>query len=322
MLVIGVVALFLVALGWRRTVAGTSDSAAAIVDLSARRLASTRPEWGRAMAAELSCLDGRSTRLRFALGCARAALLPPAAGANPAPGVRLVVAAAAVAIVGLGILVQRRAEAAAIARHGGSYELAAVVLVLAAVGLHVWLVDRRARETSARATAARRSGVTVGVFLGATALLLSLPIPGASSSSWFGGVTAMLAFPLMLVGCLLTGVVAARASGDSASGHEAGVWAGRVAGSIMAIGLLATTLWATGWFVHDPATISAYRDTLATVHVGTYQSQFRTIAGFVSSENVDAALISSLVLFPLIGLVFGAVGGVVGSPRPVRGHDA
>ena len=88
------------------------------------------------------------------------------------------------------------------------------------------------------------------------------------------------------------------------------------------IGLLATTLWATGWFVHDPATISAYRDTLATVHFVSYQTHFRTIAGFVSSENVDTALISSLVLFPLIGLVFGALGGAVGSAHPLHRHKA
>ena len=71
MLIIGVVAAALIALGWRRALAGHGgDPAAAIVDLSTRRLASTRPDWGRAMAAELSSLDGRSTRLRFALGCA------------------------------------------------------------------------------------------------------------------------------------------------------------------------------------------------------------------------------------------------------------
>jgi hypothetical protein len=322
-LVIGVVALFLIALGWRRTLVDTGDTAAAIVVLSARRLASARPDWGRAMVAELSSLDDRPTRLRFALGCARAALLPPLADASPALGARIVVAGTAVAVIGLGVLVQRRAETAATVReHGASYELAVAVLVLAVVGLHAWLVDRRTRETSARAAAARRSGITAGVLLGALALLLSLPIPNILSSSPVGSVAAILTFPLMLVGCLLTGVVAARAGGDSASGHEAGVWAGRVAGSIMAIGLLAVTLWATGWLVHDPATISAYRDTFTTAHFASYHTHFRTIAGFVSSENVDTALISSLVLFPLIGLVFGALGGVVGSTHHVHRHEA
>ena len=184
-----------------------------------------------------------------------------------------------------------------------------------------WLVDRRARETSPRAASARRAGITSGVLLGALALLLSLPLPGTWSSSALGNMAAMLAFPLLLVGCLVTGVVAARASGDAAGGREAGVWAGRVAGSILAIGLLAATLWATGWFVHDPATISAYRDTLASAHFESYHTHFRTVAGFVSSENLDTALISSLLLFPLIGLVFGAFGGLVGAAHSEQVHD-
>jgi hypothetical protein len=319
-LIVGVVAVVLILLGWRRALAHHGrDPAAAIADLSARRLAYTRPDWGRAMAAELSSLDGRSTRLRFALGCARAAWFPPLGDARPAPGTRIVVAAVAAAVICLGIVVQRRAEeATAVGGHGAVYGSVVAVLVLAIVGVHAWLADRRARETSARAAAARRAGITAGVFLGALALLCSLPLPGAVASSALGNVAPMLVFPLLLVGSLVTGVVAARASGDPATGHEAGVWAGRVAGSVMAIGLLATTLWATGWFVHDPATISAYRDALAA----TRAQSFRTVAGFVSSENVDTALIGSLVVFPLIGLVFGALGGLVGSPQTEHGHNA
>jgi hypothetical protein len=320
-IVIGLVALFLVALGWRRTVADADDLSAAIVDLSARRLASTRADWGRAMTAELSALDERDARFRFALGCARTALLPPLAEEGTASA-RFLVAGVAGTVIGLGILVQRRAQAApALGRHAGSYEFAVTLLFLGFIGLHAWLVDRRARETSARAAAARRSGITAGIVLGALALLLSLPLPGVLSSSAVSSVAAILPFPLMLVGCVLTGVIAARASGDSASGHEAGVWAGRVAGSILAIGLLAATVWASGWFVHDPATISEYRETFSPEHFASYHTHFRTIAGFVSSENVDTALISFLLLFPLIGFVFGALGGHVGPPHPERSHN-
>ncbi len=320
MIAIGLVALLLVAVGWRRTVADAGDLSAAIVDLSARRLASARPDWGRAMAAELSALDDRRTRLRFALGCARTALLPPLADGSAAPAVRIAIVAVVGAVIGLGIVVQRRAEAAsAVGKQGASYEITVTALFLALIALHAWLVDRRAREASTRAASARRSGITAGIFLGALALLLSLPLPGVSSPS-VSSVAAILPFPLMLVGCVLTGVMAARASGDSASGHEAGVWAGRVAGSILAIGLLAATVWASGWFAHDPATISQYRETFSPEHFASYHTHFRTIAGFVSSENVDTALISVLLLFPLIGFVFGALGGHAG-PHPERSHN-
>lgn len=272
------------------------------------------------MAAELSSLDDRSARLRFAAGCARVACFPPLTDARPAFGTRIVIAALAAGVVCLGIIVQRRAEPAiAVGGHGAVYGIVVVVIVLAVVGLHAWLVDRRARETSARATAARRAGITAGVLLGALALLCSLPLPRNLSTSALGNAAAMLAFPLLIIGCLVSGVVAARTNGDPASGRDAGVWAGRVAGSILAIGLLAATLWATGWFVHDPATIGAYRDT--SVHFESYHTHFRTVAGFVSSENVDTALISALVLFPLIGSVFGALGGLVGAAHIDHGHN-
>jgi hypothetical protein len=232
----------------RRLPVGTNrDWSEAIVDLAARRLVSTRPDWGQAMVAELAFIQGRAARLRFALGCARAALVAPLADPRPAGAARVVVAAAAVAVIGLRAWTQRRAVAApAIRQHGAPYELAASLLVLAAVGVHAWLVDRRDREASACAAAGRRSGVTVGVILGASALVLTLPVPGAVLSSSVAGVVANLVFPLALAGCLIAGLMAARVSGDQAAGYAAGVWAGRVAGSIMAIGLLAATVSATG----------------------------------------------------------------------------
>ena len=220
------------------------------------------------------------------------------------------------AIVALGILAQRRVElATAVGRRGAVYEFAAALLALTAVALHAWLVDRRAREASRRAAAARRSGVVAGVILGCLTLTLLVPWPGIRSSALGSGIVTLPLFPLVPVGCLLAGAAAARASGESASGREAGVWAGRVAGAIMAIGLLATTLWASGWFVHDAATISAYRDALGA----GYGTRFLTISGYVVGENLDTALICSLLTFPLVGLVFGALGGVVGSTGR-RGH--
>lgn len=306
MLIIGVVAMVLLALGWRRALADhDGDVAAAMVALASRRLASTRPDWGRAMTAELSSLDAHSTRLRFALGCARAAWFPPLTNMKAAPGARVVVAAVALTLISLSIVAQRRAEASiAMGGHGAAYGFVVAGLVLAFVGVHAMLADRRLRGASPRAGTARRAGITAGVCLGLLTLLCSLPLSGTASA--LGSATAMLAFPVMLVGCLVTGLVAARASGDQASGREAGVWAGRVAGSILAIGLLAATLWATGWFIHDPATIGAYRVSLSEPHIASYL----TVAGYVSSENVDTALISALVLFPLIGSVFGAAGGL------------
>ena len=292
------------------------DLAEAIIDLSAARLTSTRLEWTAAMSAELAHLEARPTRLRFALGCARAALVPPLAAARARWAVRLAVVAAAMAIVALGILAQRRVGlATAVGRHSAVYEFAVALLALTALALHAWLVDRRAREASRRAADARRSGVVAGVILGCLTLTLLVPWPGIRSSPLWSGVVTLPLFPLVPVGCLLAGAAAARASDDRASGREAGVWVGRVAGAIMAIGLLVTTLWASRWFVQDASTISSYRDALGA----GYGTRFPTISGYVVGENLDTALICSLLTLPLVGLVFGALGGVVGSTGR-RGH--
>jgi hypothetical protein len=44
-----------------------------------------------------------------------------------------------------------------------------------------------------------------------------------------------------------------------------------------------------------------------------FATHFRTIAGFVFSENIDTAVIGGLVMYPFIGLVCGALGGALGA---------
>jgi hypothetical protein len=311
-----VLVVLLVRLGWR--VAGTKgDLAQVLVSLSARRLASSRPVWGQAMLVELSCVEDRRSRLRFALGCARTAMVPPVA-AGPLRA-RVVVAVVAASMVGLAGVAQRRvAEAPAVGRYGGSDSLLVAVLVLAVLGVHVWLVDRRLRQAQVGAVAARRWGFPVGIVLGVLALLLVAPLPAGVFAPRVAGMAEELLLPVVLAGCLGAGVAAARSSGEAGSGYQAGVWAARVAGAVMAIGLLAATLGASGWFAHDPATVRGYADSVSAAHYGSYGTHFRTIGGYVLSENLDTALIGSLVLFPLAGVVFGALGGVLGAGRHGR----
>ncbi len=299
-----------------------ADVAAAIVGFSARRLASSRPEWGQAMHAELAYLQGGWTRFRFAVGCGWAALVAPRVEARGARTARTVVAVTVLAVLGLGLLAQRRALAApATGQHGSAYELAVTLLGATAIGWHWWRVDRHARRGSASARAAQRTGATVGVVVGVVAVLTCLPVPLFSTP-----LAAGLAFPVLAGGGLLAGVRAARVSGERASGCEAGVWAGRVAGSLMAVGLLAATLWASGWLVQDSTTISAYRDSLSPARYGSYGTHFQTITGFVEGENVDTALIGAVLVFPLTGTVAGTVGGALSTlgrrrrPGRRRGH--
>lgn len=51
-----------------------------LLTLAVRRMPAERRDWGRAMLAELAQLQNPSTRWRFALGCAQAALFPPRQG--------------------------------------------------------------------------------------------------------------------------------------------------------------------------------------------------------------------------------------------------
>src|SRR6201987_5396799 len=62
-------------------------------------LAPQRAEWGQAMLGELAHIEGRTRRMRFALGCAGAALmLPPWGRAATGAGAVIVLAAGAVGL--------------------------------------------------------------------------------------------------------------------------------------------------------------------------------------------------------------------------------
>jgi uncharacterized membrane protein YidH (DUF202 family) len=55
----------------------TGDLPRALLTFAVRRMPADRRDWGAGMLAELALLQNRSTRWRFALGCARVALFPP-----------------------------------------------------------------------------------------------------------------------------------------------------------------------------------------------------------------------------------------------------
>ncbi len=89
------------------------------------------------------------------------------------------------------------------------------------------------------------------------------------------------------------------------------------AGLVLIVGLLILTLAATGWFVHDPAVISQYRDSLSPEHFASYHTHYATITGFVTSENSDTALLGGLIWLPLICATTGALGATLVRRRGV-----
>ena len=116
------------------------------------------------------------------------------------------------------------------------------------------------------------------------------------------GLLVVVATPLVV------GVLASRASHDPRAGRAAGAWTGAVGGFIFLIGFMTLTFAATGWFTHDPRTIRAYQDSLSPVHFASYGSHYRSITGFVMSENSDTALLGGLLWVPLFAAILGRLG--------------
>jgi hypothetical protein len=137
----------------------------------------------------------------------------------------------AAAVIGLGVWVQYQAvDVPANGQHTTSYQITAALVGLARLGCtRRWSIGKRGRRR--RGLLLVGAGITLGTILGAAALVVTLPVPGAVLPSSVEPVVANLAAPLAIAACLLAGLLSARACVDRASGYEAGVWAGRIGGS-------------------------------------------------------------------------------------------
>jgi hypothetical protein len=76
-MVIAFAALAVIGLAWRFRRTGGGDTPARIAAVAANRLPAHRQDWGRAMAAKLTQVNGRAQRWRFATGLLRVVLFPP-----------------------------------------------------------------------------------------------------------------------------------------------------------------------------------------------------------------------------------------------------
>jgi hypothetical protein len=112
---------------------GRPDPARSLVALAAGLLPAARRDWGQAMLAEVDQIQGRAARWRFALGCARVALVAPRQVGGPALLLRAGLVAGAAA-VGVGIYALAPAMAAV------------AVLFPAVLAGFVWLALLRARS--------------------------------------------------------------------------------------------------------------------------------------------------------------------------------
>jgi hypothetical protein len=289
------------------------DLAFRILSFSSRALPDERGDWSEAMLGELDCVSGRRRRLRFALGCARAALLSPRPGAAT-KAVPIVVATTAVAITGLFLYTRNRLLGAShpdSSSQRGVLGISVDLLFLGVVAASALTALLRSSLTPWRLRAGRLYGAVGGVVVGGVALTGSLPgvavqdVNGLGTNDWF-----LLA---ALAATLAAGVAAAWSSHDARAGKEAGWWAGAIGGAILFIGLVTLSYTNITWFTHDPASLRAF-------HAYAYvppadQMHYKTIGAFILKSNLENAAMIGLLVLPLFGFALGALGGATSKIR-------
>jgi hypothetical protein len=226
------VAGWLVVRAWRARVPASADGPARLLAGAAAAL--DRPEWGRAMTAELTHLDDARERWRFAAGCARAALAP-AHGGVPTP-VGIATIAAVAGCVAL-------AAHFGLEQPGADLEPVAAMLLVAALAGSLWLAFFPPRLLAARSLAV------------AVALLVGLGLVAASRAALSSDSGSGI-FVYLIVACpLLLGAVGAYAARRSlVAGVQTVVWA-TVLGTltVFCVGLAEALHWhgATGLLIFD-----------------------------------------------------------------------
>lgn len=298
------------------------DVASRLVGLVSRWLPRARSGWGPAMLAELDHVEGRLPRLRFAAGCVRVALFPPRDSAATWRAAQHAIVVVAVAALVLAVAIQARIDTSpSTGGHGSLYTGVATASCVVVAGTYLLIALRWSRGATARAIAARRHGVVAGVLVGIVTVVGNTPLTNRVFAGDYGVVAATALWWSAVAGiALAAGVLAAREAPDQGAAPRAGLWAGLTAGVVLILGLLSLTLFATGWFIHDPTVIALYRDSLSPLHGAGYHTHYGTIAGFVMSENSDTALLLGLIGLPLICTSAGALGGALGAKAVREPH--
>jgi hypothetical protein len=296
--------------------AARGDLAFGILSFSSQALPEERGDWGKAMLAELDRVSGRWRRLRFALGCARAALLLPPRPGAATQAVRIVAATTVVAITGLFLYTRNRllgASAPGPSSQRGVLGSNVDLFFLAVVAASALVALVRFRLTPRRVRVGRLYGAVGGMVVGGIALAGSLPgqavqdVNGLQPNDWF-----LLA---ALATMLAVGVAAAWSSHDARAGKEAGWWAGAIGGAILFIALVTLSYTNTTWFTHDPASVQAFQAYAPPAD----QTHYKTIAALILDSNLDTAAMIGIFVLPLFGFALGALGGATSK---IRYHTA
>jgi hypothetical protein len=259
-----------------------------------------RPDWGRAMQAELGHVLGVRQRWRFSLGCARAMVAIHVRGAlrsreGGGSTLRAVVFGAVVTAAGL--------VAYGFARYpglrSGSDWWAALAGFVCVLAVYAAVALTLSRGMSPDAAFGRRYGLVGGILVGgAWSAVLS---PGSAFKAW-------VAFPLLaaLLGPAILAAVAARHCDDAGTGTLAALWSGIVGGLGLFIFWVAVTYAGEG----RPYDVVMLRD--------FRHSHAPDIATYAVGDNLGTAFVL-LLLIPTVALAVGSLSARAAvSPRRSR----
>ncbi len=280
-----------VSAAWR---ASAHDGALTVVMLATDRIPDDAIGWAAAMRAEFGSIDDRGARWRFAMGCVRVACLPN----SRAIVSRVVVAGAVVACTTLEIYGRAQFPS----QSAGYTALFAGFML---VGVWTALGGVPGAETGG--ALARRYGTTGGVAVGIVLVAAVTPL-----------AIGAYAVPFAVAVAMATAVGAVSASGDPRTGLRTGLWIALFGGLVFFIGLMTLTFAAAGWFTHDTEAVSVFNNFGPVTQHGHQLSQWPGFAAFLARRESAVAVLVGFIGVPLIAIVSGTVGAILGGHRRQR----
>jgi hypothetical protein len=328
----------------RSTQAPPSDGPARLAAAAGRLLPASRREWGQAMAAELSAIDGPARRWRFAAGVAAVALVPPGHRVR-ALSVAVVTAAATVAVawtadrtlpqlsvfasvLGALLTVVLAAIALRWRRPGPAAAITAALVVAGSVATVASVVAVTRDHPSAVSDPSHVYGVVFAVVLAIYVVLAAASAGARRAALWWGlggAVASSLVWLSMLpshatieglglylwpvggAGALVASVGAARTRRSVTAGARAALTAAIVSAPVFFALDLVRVLTLDQYVLTSPYDLAQYP-----------HSGFPDVASFVLSDTIGGGIIGVLMMYPVLLVAVGLLGGVIGAAGPFR----
>jgi hypothetical protein len=280
----------------RREAGGTiatasTDAPARLLGWAVGALPADRASWGEAMSGELSQMDNRRQRWRFAVGSAGAAVFLPSRRADSADLAARLVAAAALTCAGL-VAYGLRRYPEIITRAGTGPVLAVFLSVLVAYTVISAFLVRRGPVS--------RSGLVCGLGLAAVWIIAGIPVVTQAPQPAYS--LLLLAIP---IASLAVGAAAARRSRTAAVRQPVVVFSALVAGLVLFIVYASDILLRAG----SPYDAGQIRDFPG--------SGLPDLATYAVNDSLGTAMM--LLLFvPVVTAAIGSTGAAIAARLPRR----